>query len=40
VYDLPDRAAYLQHYIDRFGYAQFRRLQAKFGYGYPVSYEY
>lgn len=40
VYDLPDRAAYLQHYIDRFGYAQFRRLQAKFDYGYPVSYEY
>ena len=40
VYDIPDRAAYLEHYIDRFGYAQFRRLQAKFDYGYPVSYEY
>jgi len=40
VYDLPDRAAYLQHYIDRFGYARFRSLQAKFDYGYPVSYEY
>jgi len=40
VYDLPDRAAYLQHYIDRFGYARLRSLQAKFDYGYPVSYEY
>ncbi len=40
VYDIPDRAAYIQHYIDRFGYAGFRKLQAKFDYGYPVSYEY
>ena len=40
VYDLPDRSAYLQHYIERFGYARFRGLQAKFDYGYPVSYAY
>jgi glutaconate CoA-transferase subunit A len=40
VYDLPDRAAYVQHYIDRFGYARFRSLQARFDYSYPVSYEY
>jgi len=40
VYDIPDRAAYVQHYIDRFGYAGFKKLQAKFDYGYPVSYEY
>jgi glutaconate CoA-transferase subunit A len=40
VIDLPDRTAYVQHYIERFGYAQFRRLQAKFDYGYPVSYAY
>jgi glutaconate CoA-transferase subunit A len=40
VFDIPDRAAYTQHYIERFGYAGFRKLQAKFDYGYPVSYEY
>jgi len=40
VYDLPDRTAYIQHYIERFGYARFRNLQAKFDYGYPVSYAY
>ncbi|MBA4397660.1 MAG: 3-oxoadipate--succinyl-CoA transferase subunit A [Syntrophus sp. (in: bacteria)] len=40
VYDIPDRAAYVQHFIDRFGYAGFKKLQAKFDYGYPVSYEY
>lgn len=40
VYEIPDRAAYIQHYIDRFGYARFRSLAAKFDYGYPVSYEY
>ncbi len=40
VYDIPDRAAYIQHFIDRFGYAGYKKLQAKFDYGYPVSYEY
>lgn len=40
VYDLPDRTAYVQHYIDRFGYTGFKKLQTKFDYGYPVSYEY
>jgi len=40
VYDLPDRTAYIQHYVERFGYARFRSLQAKFDYGYPVSYAY
>ncbi len=40
VYDIPDRTAYIQHFIDRFGYARFRGLQARFDYGYPVSYEY
>jgi glutaconate CoA-transferase subunit A len=40
VLDIPDRTAYIQHYIERFGYAQFQKLQAKFDYGYPVSYAY
>jgi glutaconate CoA-transferase, subunit A len=40
VHGTKDRADYIQHYIQRFGYAQFRKLQAKFDYGYPVSYAY
>ena len=40
VFDLEDRNAYIQHYIDRFGYAAFKGLQASFDYGYPVSYSY
>ncbi len=40
VYGIKDRAGYTQHYIQKFGYAQFRKLQAKFDYGYPVSYAY
>ncbi len=40
VYGVPDRAAYTQHYIEKFGYAQFRNLQAGFDYSYPVSYEF
>ncbi len=40
VYDLPDRKAYTAHYIDRFGYAAFQKLQAAFDYSYPVSYAY
>ncbi|MBI9087397.1 MAG: CoA transferase subunit A [Desulfobacterales bacterium] len=40
VYDLPDRTAYTQHYIERFGYKTFETLQADFDYGFPVSYAY
>ncbi len=40
VLGVPDRVAYTQHYIEKFGYAQFRNLQAGFDYSYPVSYEY
>jgi glutaconate CoA-transferase subunit A len=38
VLDIPDRTAYTQHYIQQFGYDRFRKLQASFDYGYPVSY--
>jgi glutaconate CoA-transferase subunit A len=40
VFGVPDRTAYLQHYIEKFGYEQFDRLKAGFDYGYPVSYSY
>lgn len=40
VYGVEDRTAYIQHYIEKFGYAQFRNLMAEFDYGYPVSYAY
>jgi glutaconate CoA-transferase, subunit A len=40
VYDLPDRNAYTAHYIERFGYAACKKLQAAFDYSYPVSYAY
>ncbi len=40
VYGIKDRSEYQQHYIQKFGYAQFKKLQAKFDYGYPVSYAY
>ena len=40
VHDLPDRTAYTQHYIERFGYGTFEKLQAEFDYGFPVSYAY
>jgi glutaconate CoA-transferase, subunit A len=40
VYDIADRDAYIQHYIERFGYATFRNLAASFDYGYPVNYGY
>jgi glutaconate CoA-transferase subunit A len=40
VYDIVDRTAYTQHYIERFGYAQYKNLQAEFDYSYPVSYSY
>ncbi len=40
VYGVEDRTAYIQHYIERFGYAQFKNLQADFDYSFPVSYAY
>ena len=40
VHGTKDRAEYTQHYIDRFGYDAFKKLQADFDYGYPVSYAY
>ena len=40
VYDIADRSAYIQHYIERFGYATFRNLAAAFDYAYPVNYGY
>jgi glutaconate CoA-transferase, subunit A len=40
VHDLKDRNAYTQHYINRFGYETFKKLQADFDYGFPVSYAY
>lgn len=40
VFGVEDRTAYIQHYIERFGYSQFRGLMADFDYGYPVSYAY
>lgn len=40
VYDIADRSAYIQHYIERFGYAAFRNLEAAFDYAYPVNYGY
>jgi glutaconate CoA-transferase, subunit A len=40
VFDLQDRKAYTQHYIKKFGYEMFRKLQAGFDYSYPVSYAY
>ncbi len=40
VYDLPDRNAYITHYIQRFGYDAFHKLQAGFDYSPPVSYAY
>jgi glutaconate CoA-transferase subunit A len=40
VFGMKDRNEYVQHYIQKFGYAQYKQLQAKFDYGYPVSYAY
>jgi glutaconate CoA-transferase subunit A len=40
VYGTKDRADYIDHYIKKFGWETFRRLQAGFGFSYPVSYEY
>lgn len=40
VYGIEDRTHYIQHYIDKFGYAQFVALEAAFGFSPSVSYEY
>jgi glutaconate CoA-transferase, subunit A len=40
VFAMKDRNEYVQHYIHKFGFAQYKQLQAKFDYGYPVSYAY
>ncbi|NLH47090.1 MAG: CoA transferase subunit A [Myxococcales bacterium] len=40
VLGVPSRTKYIEHYIDKMGYAAYRNLQAKFDYGYPVSYSY
>ncbi|MDB4433429.1 CoA transferase subunit A, partial [bacterium] len=40
VFGVENREAYVQHYIERFGYPAFKNLQADFDYGYPVSYAY
>lgn len=40
VFGVQDRTEYIQLYIERFGYAQFKNLQADFDFGYPVSYAY
>jgi glutaconate CoA-transferase subunit A len=40
VYGVKDRTEYTNHYIQKFGYAAYKRLLAKFDYGYPVSYAY
>jgi glutaconate CoA-transferase subunit A len=38
VYDLPSRAAYLEHYIERFGKEFLDRIKAKPYYSAPVNY--
>ncbi len=40
IYGVPNRAKYIEHYIKTFGFSAYRNLQAKFDYGYPVSYAY
>ncbi len=40
VYGVHDRTEYVNNYIKRFGYTQFKKLEARFDYGYPVSYEF
>ncbi|MGE5397622.1 MAG: CoA transferase subunit A [Chitinophagales bacterium] len=40
VFDVEDRSKYIEHYIKRFGYAQFKRLEAGLDYSYPASYAY
>ena len=38
VYDLPNRSAYLEHYVERFGRAPFDTLRARPYYSAPVNY--
>ncbi len=40
VFDIQDRNQYIERYIKRFGYTQFKNLEAGFDYSYPVSYDY
>lgn len=40
VFGVKNRTEYINHYIEKFGYKNFRALQAEFDYGYPVSYAY
>lgn len=40
VYGIADRTAYTQHYIQKFGFSQYKKLQAAFDWSYPVSYAY
>jgi glutaconate CoA-transferase subunit A len=40
VFGVKDRTEYTNHYIQKFGYEAFKKLQAEFDYGYPVSYSY
>lgn len=40
ILDLEDRSAYVRHYIEKFGYSAYKKLEAEFDYGYPVSYAY
>ena len=40
VFGVKDRVESTQKYIQKFGYPQFKKLQAKFDSGYPVSYAY
>ncbi|ACL03797.1 CoA transferase subunit A [Desulfatibacillum aliphaticivorans] len=40
VYGMEDRTAYIQHYIQKFGYEAYKKLGAEFDYSFPVSYAY
>jgi len=40
VFGVKDRTEYIQKYIQKFGYGQYRKLKSKFDYSYPVSYAY
>lgn len=40
IFDLEDRKQYIQHYIEKYGYLQFKQLEAGFDYSPQVSYAY
>lgn len=40
VFGVKDRADYTNRFIQKFGYAAFKKLQAPFDYSFPVSYAY